>query len=128
MPAASVPMVIDRGEDWTSDIIYTDSFDEPVEVTHPCRMSVKDSSGATVFTLETDPDIPDGEIPGINFSSDIGLLQLHMTSSATAAISPGLYQYDLFVTVDNGDMIAGPQIIRLLFGHVTINQRITVMT
>ena len=28
MPAANVPMVIDQGEDWTTDVIWTDNFDE----------------------------------------------------------------------------------------------------
>lgn len=128
MPAASVPMVIDQGEDFTTDIIWTDNFDEPVEVSDPCRLEIKDDSGATVFTLESDPDPDPGDIPGIAISSEIGLLQLHMDHFSTASMTPGFYQYDLFVTMDDGDMVAGPQVTRLLYGNVTVNKRITRMT
>jgi len=127
MPAANVPIVIDQGEDWTCDIVWTDNYDEPVAVKHPCRMDIKASNGAIVATLETNPDIPDGEIPTINLSEDIGLLQLHMTNEVTEALNPGTYQYDLFASSDDGNVYAGHQITRLLYGEVIVNKRITEM-
>jgi hypothetical protein len=127
MPAADVPMVIDQGEDWTTDVVWTDSFDDPVEVVHPCKLAIRDKAGQTLLELETNPDIPEGEIPGINTSSEIGLLQLHIDKAVTASLLPGYYLYDLFVTMDDGNMLTGPQTTRLLFGTVIVNKRITVM-
>jgi hypothetical protein len=38
---------------------------------------------------------------------------------------PGVYQYDLFITVNDGNDYAGNQIQRLIRGDVTVNKRIT---
>ena len=127
MPAANVPMVIDQGEDWTTEIVWTDNYDEPVNVVHPCRLDVKAISGQTILSLETDPDIPEGEIPPINISPDLGLIQLHIPRAQTGALLPGQYQYDLFVTCDDGDEFSGLQVTRLLYGQVTVNKRVTQM-
>lgn len=122
MPAANVPMVIDQGEDWTTDVIWTDNYDEPVNVIHPCRMEIRGIANQVIVSLETNPAIPDGEIPGISVSSDIGLLQLHLTRDVTKNIPTGTYQYDLIVTTDDNDLYAGPQATRLLYGRVTVNK------
>ena len=45
MTAAHVPMVIYQGEDWTTQVVWTDEYDEPVIVVHPCRMDVKTQLG-----------------------------------------------------------------------------------
>lgn len=127
MPAANVPLVIDQGEDWTADIVWTDNFDEPVNIIHPCRMDVKNTGGATALSLLSEADPAEGTIPSIAISSDIGLLQLHMTSAETAALLPGFYQYDLVVTCDDGNVYSGTQITRLMYGRVTVNKRITVL-
>lgn len=128
MPAAYVPMDIDQGEDFTSDVVWTDDFNDPVLVKHPCRLDVKSRSGQVICTFETDPDIPDGEIPTIALSADIGLLQLHQTADVTAALTPGKYDYDLFASSDDGDEYAGNQVTRLIYGPCTVHKRVTEMT
>jgi hypothetical protein len=122
MPAADVPLVIDQGEDWTSDVIWTDNYDEPVYLIHPCKMEIRGAGGQIALTLESDPSIPPGEIPGINISSDIGLLQLHIPKAVTSNMVPGTYIYDLFVTCDDGNTFSGVQVIRILYGRVTVNK------
>jgi hypothetical protein len=128
MPAAEVPLVIDQGEDWTSEVVWTDNYDEPVIIVHPCRMDIRAATGQTIATLETDPDIPDGEIPSINLSPDIGLIQLHIPRTQTVTFTPGVYHYDLFVTCDDGNEFSGLQVARILYGQVTVNKRVTQMT
>ena len=126
MSAAYVPMEIDQGEDWSAQIVYTDEFDEPYNIKAPCRLDIKNTGGATQLSL-TSPDapIPDGSIPEIGISSEIGLLQLHIEDSVTAALIPGVYKYDLFVTVNDGNEYAGNQVQRLIYGEVTVNKRVT---
>lgn len=129
MSAANVPLVLDQGEDWTTHIVWTDSFDEPLQVVAPCRMDVKSKSGQTQLSLSTpETPPPEGEIPEIDLSNDIGLIQLHVTKEVTQALQPGEYHYDLFVTVSDEDAYAGLQTIRLLYGTVTVNKRVTRMT
>lgn len=128
MGAANVPLIIDQGEDWSCQIVWTDDFDEPYPVIAPCKLDIKNTTGQVQISLETpDAELPDGEIPEIGVSEEIGLLQLHIEDTATAALSPGVYQYDLFVTVNDGGEYIGSQRQRLLAGTVTVNKRITVM-
>ena len=126
MTAAYVPIDIDQGEDWSAQIVYTDEFDEPYQLRAPCRLDIKNQAGALQLSLiSPDEELPDGEIPQIGISSDIGLLQLHIEDSVTEALMPGTYKYDLFVTINDGGEYAGNQRQRLIYGPVTVNQRVT---
>jgi len=128
MSAAFVPLEIDQGEDWTVSVVYTDDMDEPYNVIAPCRLDIKSQQGATQLSLTT-PDVvlPEGTIPQIALSSEIGLLQIHIEDTATAAMIPGTYKYDLFVTVSDGNAYAGDQVQRLIYGDVTVNKRVTTL-
>lgn len=126
MGAAFVPMEIDQGEDWTASIVYTDEFEEPFNVIAPCRLDIKNRMGATQLSLQTpDTEVPEGTIPEIALSSEVGIIQLHIEDSVTAALQPGVYKYDLFITVNDGNEYAGNQVQRLIYGDVTVNQRVT---
>lgn len=126
MSAAHVPLDIDQGEDWSAQIVYTDDFDEPYNIIAPCRMDIKNPAGAVQLSLTTpDTVVPKGTIPEIALSSDVGLIQLHIEDSVTKALIPGLYYYDLFITVYDGNVYAGNQTQRLIYGEVVVNQRYT---
>ena len=128
MSAANVPIEIDQGEDWTSSIVYTDDFDQPYNVIAPCRLDIKSGTGQTQLSLTTpDTTLPEGTIPDIGLSSEIGLIQLHIEDGVTAALIPGVYKYDLFVTVNDGNEYAGNQVQRIIYGSVTVNQRVTTL-
>lgn len=128
MGAAYVPMEIDQGEDWTTQVIYTDDFDMPYTVIAPCRLDIKNKSGMTQLTLTTpEAPVPEGSIPDIGLSSEVGLIQLHIEDSATGAMIPGVYMYDLFVTVNDGNEYAGNQVQRLIYGEVTVRKRVTTL-
>lgn len=125
--AETVPLVIDQGEDWTAQIVWTDSQDEPLPVIHPCRMDIKGLGGQILAQLYTDPDLPEGELPTISLSTETGLMQLHIPAEQTVAMAAGMYQYDLFCTLDAGDGPVATQVSRLLYGPVTVNKRVTAM-
>lgn len=126
MAAANVQMEIDQGEDWTSSIVYTDDNDQPYNVIAPCRLDIKSKLGATQLSLTTPvTTLADGVIPEIGLSSEIGLIQLHIEDAVTAALVPGVYQYDLFITVNDGNAYAGNQVQRIIQGECIVNQRVT---
>lgn len=130
MSAAVVPIEIDMGEDWTANVVYTDDMDQPYNIIEPCRLDIKNVQGAIQLSLTTpaDPElVQDGVIPDILLSSDIGLIQLHIEDTVTANLVPGVYKYDLFVTVNDGNEYSGNQVQRLIKGDVTVNQRVTVL-
>ncbi len=126
MPA-NVPMVITQGEDWTTQIVWTDDSDEPLNVIHPCRMDIKSTTGQTILTLESIYEPEEGVIPGIALSSEIGLIQMHIPRDMTAGLLPGNYHYDLFVTTDDDTLYIGPQVSSLIYGAVTVGKRVTVL-
>jgi len=126
MPAANVPLVIDQGEDFTAQIVWTDEYDRGQAMIPPMRLDIVGAGMSPIISLTTPEEpLPDGDVAEISYSTEIGLIQLHIDKAQTAAIEPGSYRYDLFVTVEN-DLI-GPQQVRLLAGPVVVNQRITVM-
>lgn len=129
MAAAEVNLEIDQGEDWACQIVWTDTLDSPQLITDPARLDAKDKTGATVLSLQTPVSPPPpGTIPEIAISNEMGLIQLFVDKATTAAINPGQYSYDLFVTANDGDAYAGAQTHRLMAGLLTVNKRTTVMT
>ena len=129
MPAAAfVPIDIYQGEDFTAQIIWTTDQDEAQAIVAPARLDIKNGVGSLQLSLATpEEELPEGEIPGIGISSDIGLIQLHIEDSVTEAMVPGTYQYDLFVTADDGGVYAGEQRVALMSGPVNVFKRVTRM-
>lgn len=128
MPAVNVPLVIDQGEDFTAQIIWTDENGSAQPLIRPMRLDVVAGGSSPVISLTTpDTDVPDGTVPEISYSPELGLIQLHIPREQTSALPPGTYMYDFFVTINDGDVYAGNQQFRLLAGDVVVNRRITVM-
>lgn len=126
MAAGRVDFVIDQGEDFTCQLIWSDFTDNPVPVTTPMRMDIKSPYGEVVHTLAPpDVELPAGEIPAITYNSTSGLIQLHIPSTISTTIPGGVYAYDLFVSVDDGEAYAGIQKSRLIQGQVTCRARTT---
>lgn len=129
MSAASVPIDIWQGEDFSAQIIWTDDFDEPQQLIAPARMDIVDQTNQLLHSLatpETPP--PEGTIASITLSENIGMIQLHIPYTVTQNFVPGDYHYDLFVTVSDGGTYATAQRVPLIYGPVTVNKRTTVMT
>ena len=124
MPAANVPLTIDQGEDFTAQVIWTDDSGAAQKLTTPMRMDIAGAGGQIITSLTTDVPADPNEIPELSYSAEIGLIQIHIPRAQTAALTPGMYQYDMFVTVQ-GDVYGGAQRHKLLAGDVIVNKRIT---
>lgn len=127
MTAENVPLVIDQGEDFSAQILWTDEFGQPQQIKAPMRLDVKAENNLSAVLSLTTPVVPSTDIPQISYSADIGLIQLHIPKEMTIALPAGQYSYDMFVTINDGNAYAGDQVVRLLVGTVTVNRRITVM-
>ena len=125
MSVGVVRLEIYQGEDWTTDIVWTDQFGRGIAIQHPCRMDILAMDNTTLVTLESDPGLPPGDIPSLSFSNNIGLIQLHLTSDITSEFTPGEYRFDLFVTTDTDADYGGSQIIPVICGTATVTPRIT---
>lgn len=127
MDTATVDLSMNQGEDWAVQMIFTDENDRALNVVHPARMDCKDTTGTVQFSLlSTDtPAASLDDIPGLTLSSSIGLVQLYLSSDRTDTLEDGTFIYDLFANVDDGDVYAGTQVVRLAQGRVVIHKRIT---
>ncbi len=125
MSAAHVDLVIDQGEDWSCQIYWTDYYNNPHKLAHPLRMEIRSSLGQTIHTLVSDTVVPAGTIAPISYSTDTGWIQMHIPDETTKNFPPGIYSYDLFVTVNDGGKYAGNQAVRLIQGSMTVHARVT---
>ena len=133
MAAGNVDLVIDQGEDWTVQLYWTDFFDDPHNLTHPLRMTIKSPLGQNLISLNSvlpEDQVP-GEVQSVSWSEDTGWIQIHIPAAQTGAFTPGDYLYDLFVTLNADPAVefGSPlnQTVRLIAGRVHVNKRITSM-
>jgi len=126
MSAANVDFLIDQGEDWTVQLVWNDFFDNPIPVVPPMRMDIKSPFGQVMVTLvPPDDPLPPDVIPPITYNTDSGLIQLHLDKTQTNTMQGGIFNYDLFCNVDDGEAFAGSQQVKLIYGTVTIRPAIT---
>lgn len=125
MAAGPVELIVDQGADYTAQLVWNDFTDNPIPVTDPLRMDVKSPYGQVMFTLFPPDPMPPDEVPAITYNTDSGLIQIHMTKEQTDLLEGGTYSFDLFVTVDDGDVGTGDQLVALLYGSVIVRPRTT---
>lgn len=127
MQTSRVDMIVNRGEDWSVQLILTDQFDEPLKLATPFRMDVKDAAGQPVISLTSSDQAPDfqTEIPEITVSEDVGVIQLHIDDSVTRNLNIGQHSYDLFGHVTDDDIYAGDQVVKFCEGRFVVNKSIT---
>lgn len=127
MDTAQVDFHLTQGEDWTSQLFFTDASDTPIPLSNNLRMDIKDITGSSVYNLTT-TDVPvdfQTEKPSIVVSEDIGLVQLHLKRDVTKGMSPGNYSFDLFAKITDEGAYAGDQVVCLLRGRVVVHKKIT---
>jgi hypothetical protein len=129
MATANVPLDIVQGEDWSAQILWTDTEDQPMYLATPCQIDFKDVAGRVVLTLTAPPNPSPGvgEIPEMAISPQEGIIQLHIKDEITETLVVGEYSYDLFVSVTDSGIYAGTQRVRLMEGTATVYERVTDM-
>lgn len=130
MALATLPLVIDQGEDWSCQVVLTDQDGNALKLARPMQMDMKNQVGQLILSLHTlslEDEQVATDIPDITFSPDIGLIQIHIARGVTAAMPPGPYSYDLFAGVDDGSGTPGDQRIRVIAGSAQVNKRVTEM-
>lgn len=125
MTAGRMDFVMDQGEDWTAQLVWADFFGNPITVIDPMRMDIKALSGTVVHSLIYVTGLPPDEIPPITYNSEAGLIQLHIPADASNLIPGGIYSYDLWVNVNDGDAFTGNQKTPLIRGVFEVRSRIT---
>lgn len=125
MAAGRVDFVIDQGEDFTCQLVWSDFTDNPIPVTLPMRMDVKSPAGMVMFTLFPPDELPLDEIPAMTYNTDSGLIQIHISAAQSDLLEGGAYAYDLFSGVDDGETFTGNQLSRVIYGSIISRPRTT---
>lgn len=123
--AVRVDLVIDRGADWAAQIYWTDYTSAPFTVVAPMRMEIRNAAGALIVDLMTNTLEAEDVYPSINYNSETGLIQLHLTAAQTASIPEGQYRHDLFVSYDDTAMGGVIRVAKLIYGDVHVRGRVT---
>jgi hypothetical protein len=100
---------IDQGSDWYQNFVYQDSTGAAINITNytaemQLRSNIADTIPALSLTIGS----------GITITGSTGTIALHATNAQTAAISAGMYNYDLEITSPTGI------ITRLVYGQIQV--------
>lgn len=114
--AGEYNFTIDQGSDFSLQIDLTDSEDAPIDLadyTAKLQMRVNASSSTALLTLDDEGGL-------ILNSPDTGSLLIEISSTASSALTPGSYVYDLEITDTNTSLVT-----RLIRGALIINAEVT---
>ena len=122
MSATQYDFSIDQGSSFKLSLSYNDSNNQPIDLTGWCaRLSwiTDEGSSFEFLTTNTDPLLYSFTITPLT-----GLIILQIPASITNAYDFIIAKYDL--EIESSDEIytaGGAEIIRLLFGNITLNKR-----
>lgn len=122
-------LVCTVGMDYTFQVWCVDHRGEPLPFTYPCKMTVKDTLGQTLFETETtNPDtLTDASITP---SAENGVIQVSLPRALTSLWFPTTCSYDLWATVvddESSSSFPNGQQLPVCRGRFVITRRTTEM-
>src|SRR5882762_8563029 len=113
------------GEDFAAQIFWTSEYGDPIPVSDPLLMDVKDANGqiALRFSSVTDPLTT----PVIQAAGYVGFFQLTAPAHTTRTLVPGKYVFDLFATVSDSSAPFPQQLKQVVSGYVVAIGRTTII-
>ena len=117
----TINLHIVQGEDYTAEIAWLTDEDNPINISGPATMDIRDSANQLILAMDSGVD---GEL---KISSASGIIQIVILRAVTIGLPVGAYFYDLFakVDIDSNLIDGGVQTRRALHGRVTISDNIT---
>lgn len=114
MPAGTYNIVCDQGATLSRVLTWKNSNDTPVNLTtYTARMQVRENydASSSVLSLTT-------ENGGITLGGALGTITIVASATATAALTPDSYVYDL-------ELVTGSTVTRLVQGSFTVTPEVT---
>lgn len=119
-----VNLVVDKGEDYAFQIFWTDQYDQPLEITHPLKMTVSYNTPHTYISTSETPGA--NQYAYLSYSATSGLIQLSLPDSYTNTLTAGVYRYDLWAHVsDPDDVVNLTKRVRIFGGSFTVRSAVT---
>ena len=123
--AGIVDLALDQGADFGIQIYWVDAQKQPFTVLSPMRMDIRNEVGAIIESLMTDDEELDESLKTITYNTDSGLIQIMLPAARTSLLTPGLYEYDLFVTYQDNAVTELTRLKKLVAGSILVNGRVT---
>lgn len=95
-----VQINIKSGEDYTSQIIWRSDEDEPIPVTGPARMEIRDKDMNLLVYLDQDEEEQAENKGYIGLSKSSGTISLFIPKYVTFEMPTGTHFFDLFCNYD----------------------------
>jgi len=119
-----VDMVVDIGEDWATQVYWTDQYDEPLSVSHPMKMTVAMNPAVTYISTADTPS--GGQLQYLTYNTTSGFIQISLPDTYTKDLKPGIYKYDLWAHVlDPDDINNATKRTKLFGGDFIVNAAVT---
>lgn len=125
MSAGIVDLEVDQGEDWGVQIFWTDAYNNAQPVNSPMQMDIKNDAGQVIYSLVTTDTAPYPPVQTITYSADTGFIQLQIPKEDTVQFVPGVYSYDLFISVPDPDSDIPLKQTRLIAGSIYVSAKVT---
>lgn len=113
------------GEDFAAQIFWTSEYGDPIPVSDPVLMDVKDANGQIAMRFNSVLDAEDS--PRIDITGYIGFFQLTAPRSVTSTLIPGKYRFDLFAAVAEPAQPFPFQVQQVVSGYVIATPRVTIL-
>jgi len=122
MPASKYDFTIEQGTSFKLSLVYKDSQGNPIDLTNWCaRLIWTNSDGITQSFITTNTDF---SVYKFTIEPNNGRLLLMIPPETTNTFNFNRAKYDLELQSDeNFYSGSGKDIIRLLYGTITIHQR-----
>jgi len=113
------------GEDFAAQIFWTSEYGDPIPVSDPALMDVKDANGqiAMRFSSTADPATQ----PRLDVAGYVGFFQITAPRAVTQTLVPGRYKFDLFASVSDSGTPFNRQMQQVVSGYVLALPRTTIM-
>lgn len=112
-----------QGEDAVWQFFWQDEYGEPVPVSNPILMDVKDANGQIAMRFATNADL--ATQAAIELSSSNGFIQITAPASVTATLVPGRYLWDMFASVADSAAPFQNQLQQVVSGWLVVDSRVT---
>jgi hypothetical protein len=127
MGASKYDFAIEQGSSFRFSLIYKDSTDTPINLTNWCARLVWTTNNNNTQTFLTTNN--DYSVYKFLIEPLLGKLTLWIPPSTTNGFAFNTAKYDLELQSDEDFYVGGGKdVIRLLYGNVTINKRYSKIT
>lgn len=123
MSDTQVEITMVQAEDFAVQIFWTDDYNDPIPISDPVLMDVKDGNGQIAMRFLGSGDETTG--PRAYINGPAGFIQLTAPKATTAKLRPGRYLFDLWASVADSAAPFDRQAQQVVSGFLLVESRVS---